>query len=282
MDKNSGCVVRRHFFLERLIKLPLVQRLWRRFPIGNVALRTEFDIWERPNYAFGIYSACNLAAALGLKAVSVIEFGVAGGSGLIAMEKAAVQLSQYFNLDIQVFGFDTGAGMPPPSDYRDVPHAWGQGFYQMDEQKLRSKLHAAKLIVGNVSETIPRFLEKLENGIAPVGFISFDLDYYSSTKQALMVFEGSQQTRLPRAFCYFDDVIQPLRAYLNPYVGETLAINEYNLKHEQQKIARIEHLTWLRERAALWNHQMYVHHDFSHSLYTRCLTPPGHRQLPLQ
>jgi len=152
----------------------------------------------------------------------------------------------------------------------------------MDEGKLRSRLTAAKLILGNVSETLSPFLEELENGVAPVGFVSFDLDYYSSTKQALTIFEGSPQTRLPRAFCYFDDIIQPLRAYLNPYVGELLAINEYNLEHEHQKIARIEHLTWLRERPALWNHQIYVHHDFTHPLYTRSVTPLGHRQLPLQ
>lgn len=86
----------------------------------------------------------------------------------------------------------------------------------------------------------------------------------------------------PRAFGYFEDIVKPDRAYLNPYVGELLAISEYNLAHEFQKIARIEHLDCLRERAALWNHQMFVHHDFRHSLYTRCITVPGDQQCPLR
>jgi hypothetical protein len=267
--------------LERLIQFQIFQRLWRKFPIGDVTLRTDCDIWTRPDYAFGVYQACQLAASLGIKAVSAIEFGVAGGNGLVAIEEASAEISRHFNVEVQVFGFDGGSGMPAPIDYRDAAHAWGQGFYQMDEQKLRSRLHSAKLILGDVAKTVPRFMEELEKGVAPLGFVSFDLDYYSSTMHAFNIFKGSEKTRLPRTFLYFDDIIRPLRAYLNPFVGELLAINEYNAAHERQKIARIEHLAWLRERAAIWNDQMFVHHDFGHSLYTRCVTVKRDQQCPL-
>jgi len=53
----------------------------------------------------------------------------------------------------------------------------------------------------------------------PVGFVAFDLDYYSSTKSALSIFEGSAATHLPRVHCYFDDVSSNDVACMNPYVG---------------------------------------------------------------
>ena len=251
----------------------MAHRAWMRFPAGGVDIRTDFDVWERPAYAFGIHSAARLARALGLKAISVVEFGVAGGNGLVAMERTAALMAKHFGLEINVYGFDTGSGMPAAVDYRDLPHVWARGFYQMDEAKLRGRLTHARLVLGNVVETVPRFLEQLDG--APLGFISFDLDYYTSTKQALRIFDRDSSTRLPRALCYFDDIIHPQRGYVNPYVGELLAINEYNSEQETKKIARIEHLAWMRQRPAIWNEQMYVHHDFAHPLYTQLIVSVG-------
>ncbi len=39
--------------------------------------------------------------------------------------------------------------------------------------------------------------------------LAFDLDYYSSTKTALQLFEGGPESRLPRVYCYFDDIMWP-------------------------------------------------------------------------
>jgi len=43
----------------------------------------------RPNYAFLVYQAARLAAQLGQPRVSILEFGVAGGEGLLALEHHA-------------------------------------------------------------------------------------------------------------------------------------------------------------------------------------------------
>ena len=43
----------------------------------------------RRSYAWGVLQGANLGKALGLKRVSVLEFGVAGGNGLVALERIA-------------------------------------------------------------------------------------------------------------------------------------------------------------------------------------------------
>ena len=65
---------------------------------------------------------------------------------------------------------------------------WGEGFYQMDVGKrLRAKLKEARLILGDVEETIPSFLPAIKH---PIGFVAFDLDYYSSTKKRISSLGG--------------------------------------------------------------------------------------------
>ena len=46
----------------------------------------------RPNYAYGMLRAADLAGYLGLKRVTICEFGVATGNGLIAMVDLAGRL----------------------------------------------------------------------------------------------------------------------------------------------------------------------------------------------
>ena len=98
--------------LQRATRLPGVRSLWLRFPFGSVPTRVRHDIWSRPHYAYGIYSAADLAKRLGLSAISVIEFGVAGGRGLLAMENIAREISSNFTkIEILVLGFDGGQGL---------------------------------------------------------------------------------------------------------------------------------------------------------------------------
>lgn len=259
--------------LRHFVRLPGFRRLWQRFPFGSVALRTEFDIWNRPHYAYGICAASRLARSLKLPGISVIEFGVAGGNGLVSMERIAKQVADCFQIQITVYGFDTGTGMPATTDYRDLPHVWGAGFYKMDVDKLKARLDGAELLLGDVSCTIPTFLAKPP--AHPVGFVAFDLDYYSSTKAALSLLGGAVSTHLPRVYCYFDDVVWPEHACHNEYTGELCAIREFNEAHDAQKIARIANFHWTRRRPARWNDQMYVCHDFGHPLYSQLVTPDG-------
>ena len=116
--------------LRRLTQLPGARSLWRRFPVGPLDLRVRFGISARPNYAYGVYKAADLAVKLGLPAISVIELGVAGGRGLLALEGIAAEVSAALGIKIAVFGFDSSEGMPPPLDYRDIGHVWAEGFYK--------------------------------------------------------------------------------------------------------------------------------------------------------
>ena len=252
-------------FLRSLTAIPKALSLWRRFPIGSVALRTQFGAWDRAQYAYGTFHAARQAKLLGLDGISVIEFGVGGGDGLLALERIASEVAHYFGIRVSVLGFDTGEGLPNATDYRDQPYVWGKGFYRMDEAKLRGKLRSdTQLVIGNVRETI----QNLSHMVNPIGFAAFDMDYYSSTKHALAAFDLPQSTRLPRVYCYFDDILYPEFACHNPWTGELCAIREFNDEHSGIKLCPFVMLRWLRPHPEPWNDQTYVLHDFHHSLYS--------------
>lgn len=258
-------------WLDQLTRIPGFRSTWLRLDIGSTEDRLAHDIWQRPHYAYGVRQAANLARALGHKAVTVIEFGVAGGRGLIAMEKLAARFGRELGMRIDVVGFDTGVGLPKPLDYRDAVHVWGQGYFEMDLIALTKQLApSTKLILGNVDETAHKFAAEVSS---PIGFISFDMDYYSSTMEAFTLFEGSVDSRLPRVYCYFDDLVWPEEACHNDYIGEYLAINEFNRAHEKQKICPLANLRWMRAHPARWNDQMYVMHDFAHPSYVVNIKP---------
>lgn len=221
----------------------------------------------RSQYGFGLLQAGRLAARLGIRRISAIEFGVAGGNGLLALEDHAQLVNRETDVAIDVYGFDNGTGLPPPTDYRDMPYAWEQGFYEMDVDKLKGRLRSAKLLIGDVRDTVQSFAE---SSPAPVGFISFDLDYYSSTMAALRVLDLPLERLLPRVFCYFDDVAGGAVPCYNEFTGELLAINEFNQSHPDRKLARIAGLRHnFRTLPALWHEQIYVAHLFKHPDYNK-------------
>jgi hypothetical protein len=233
----------------------------------------------RSQYGFGLLQAGRLAARLDIKRISAIEFGVAGGNGLLALEDHAGRVTKETGVEIDIYGFDSGAGLPAPIDYRDMPYAWEQGFYAMDVEKLKSRLRSAKLVLGDVRDTVVTFGE---TDPAPVGFISFDLDYYSSTMDALRVLDLPFKNLLPRVFCYFDDVAGGANLCYNEFAGELLAINEFNDAHPKRKLSRIAGLRHnFGSLPVLWHEQIYVAHLFEHHQYS---TPahPEDRGLALQ
>jgi hypothetical protein len=213
--------------------------------------------------------------------ISVVEFGVARGDGLLALERISAEVAAELGVEIGVIGFDSGKGQPKPVDYRDLPYLWDEGYYAMDEPRLRARLQRARLILGNVAETVEAFVQEQPD---PVAFISFDLDYYSSTAAAFRIFAGAVETRLPRVYCYFDDIVWPARACYNEFTGEYLAIREFNEQHDRQKIAKIPHLDRMRPYPADWNEQLYVLHDFDHPEYCTNIRrngPLGENEMPI-
>jgi hypothetical protein len=233
----------------------------------------------RSQYGFGLLHAGRIAARLGIPRISALEFGVAGGNGLLALEDHARRVTGETGVQINIYGFDSGSGLPAPTDFRDMPYAWEQGFYAMDVDKLKERLRCAKLIIGDVRDTVRGFGD--ENP-APIGFISFDLDYYSSTTAALAVLDLPFEKLLPRVFCYFDDVAGGPSYCYNQFSGELLAINEFNQSHADRKLATIAGLRHnFRSLPTLWHEQMYVAHLFNHPHYS---TPAhlGDQRLALQ
>jgi hypothetical protein len=205
-----------------------------------------------------------LASALDVERISALEFGVAGGNGLLALERVATRLEEIFEVGIDVYGFDGGRGLPRPRDYRDLPNLWSHGAYTLDEPKLRARLQRARLVIGLVEETVGRFLDA---GPAPVGFVAFDLDYYTSTTEAMRLLEAEHARLMPRIHCYFDDILGYTCGHHN---GERLAIAEFNEAHPHRQISRIYGLQYClhrRHRAANWTEKMFMTHIVEHPLY---------------
>ena len=198
--------------------------------------------------------------------ISAIEFGVAGGNGLVELERIATEVSAVYGVEIDVFGFDTGVGLPKPEDYRDFPNLYRACGFRMDEPKLRGLLKRARLILGDVADTIETFMA---SGPAPVGFVSIDVDLYSSTMAAFKLFTGDPRLLLPRVYCYFDDI---LGETFSEFTGERLAVAEFNAAHSMRKISPIFGLRYhLREPHQMepWPDQMFIAHLFDHELYVR-------------
>lgn len=189
------------------------------------------EIFPYMHYADCILTAAKEAKALGYDNISVIEFGVAGGRGLLACELHAYAISKVTGVQIEVYGFDTGAGLPAIRDYRDLPYRFSEGHFKMGNiDMLRDKLLLAQLVIGDIAETSVDFFEKWNP--APVGAMFVDVDFYLSTVSILGLFDKPNDHFLPRVQMYFDDVCPGWE-----YVGEQLAIKEFNSAHEFIKIA---------------------------------------------
>jgi hypothetical protein len=249
----------------------------RKLKLGSYQFRYAIGALDRPHYAFLVFQAAQLAYRLGEKRVSILEFGVAGGGGLLSLEYHAEQIEKIFPVKIEIYGFDTGAGLPALVDYRDLPYHWKPGFFRMDVPALEKRLKRAKLVLGNVRETVSEFISKYNPAI--IGGVSQDLDFYSSTKDAFKLFDENPDRFLPRTICYFDDVIGTDIEFYGDFTGERLAIHEFNAEHQHSKLSPIYWLTSI-VCAPSWHFQMYVLHLFEHPRYNQFVSDEN-QQLPI-
>jgi hypothetical protein len=222
----------------------------------------------RPAYLWGALHGAHLAKTLGMAAISLIEFGVAGGDGLIALQTIAERVERAMGIRTSVYGFDTGNGLPPSKDVRDCPNLFTPGGYPMAVGELHRHLNGARtqLILGMVQDTLP--VLAAGGRPDPVAFIAFDLDYYSSTKAALRILEFDAHLLLPRVHCYFDDITG---FTYSDYNGERLAIAEFNAEHPLRKISPIyglRHYVPSHFANALWVEKYFMAHLFDHELYS--------------
>lgn len=226
-------------------------------------LRTKalWEIGERPQYLLGVLSAAQQARLEGIDEIAVIEFGVAGGNGLIVLQKWARAVEKETGVRIAVYGFDSGEGLPETcGDYRDHPDKWAPKDYPMDIDALRKKLdQSTQLIIGDARDTVRPFVDGLSY---PIGFCSVDVDLYSSTKAVLAVFSGPNRRVLRRTYLYFDDVADPQASFLHRFAGELLAIDEFNQANSNVKIDRWRGLRSGRIfQGSDWIEKMYIAHD---------------------
>lgn len=134
----------------------------------------------------------------------------------------------------------------------------------MDKEKLQKRLKNAKLFLGSVEDTVQRFIDAKP---APVAFISFDLDLYSSTVQAFKLLSADQSLLLPRIHCHFDDM---LGFTYGDHSGERLAIAEFNAANAARKISPIYGFRFFLPsvmRHAMWPELCYMAHVLDHRLY---------------
>jgi hypothetical protein len=227
-----------------------------------------------------MYQACHLAKQLRISKISAIEFGVAGGRGLVALEAIAEALEHATGVAIQIYGFDSGKGLPKSEDPRDLPYIWQQGFFRMDEIALRRSLKRSELVLGDVKDTVSVFSHQYLP--APIGAVFHDLDYYSSTSEALKLFDVDARFLLPRVFAYFDDIMSSDVGIMSESVGQLCAIKEFSQQRTARKLEKIHGLSYTRIFPSRWNDQLYVLHTFDHPQYCDYIHSHQDRQLNLK
>ncbi len=101
------------------------------------------------------------------------------------LQNLAKRITRATDISFDIYGFDTGSGMPPPQSYKDHPELYQAGDFPMAFDALAKNLDGnSRLIIGPLAETIVEFSAR-DFSNAPIGFISIDVDYYSSSVEAL-------------------------------------------------------------------------------------------------
>lgn len=242
---------------------------------GGFRAREKLGLLRRQWYAYGLLSAADHAKKVGKSGIWAIEFGVASGRGIKNLLSLSRQVTAETGINIRVAGFDTGSGMPPPTDYRDHPEKYQLGDFPMiDYAKLSDELgDNAELVIGNIAETIDGFRSRLSRD-CPIGFVAVDVDTYTSSKAALRLMEGDSESYLPMTWHYFDDCSS--RSHFNRFAGELLSIEEFNQAHDLRKLD-IDRGAWNAHRQLgpqLWHERMFIMHVFDHPWRTAFVERP--------
>jgi hypothetical protein len=228
---------------------------------GNFRAKEQYGLISRPNYLYGMLRAADVARYSGKKHVTVVEFGVASGAGLLNMINLASDVEKETGIRFRIVGFDTGRGLP----LIDHPELCNPGDFAMeDKEKLIGKIAGrAEILWGDIAETVGQFTEALDSA-APLGFVSVDVDIYSAAKSALRCLLGSRDKYNPAVCMWFDDVSF---LFANDWAGELLAIAEFNEEHEVRKIGQDRSLPGRRPaKAESWYPATYVCHVLDHEL----------------
>ena len=230
---------------------------------GGIRARIDFDLVVRQQHAYGLLAAADEAKRLGHDRISILEFGVAAGAGLLNLQDIASRIEKATGISFDIYGFDTGAGMPPPESYKDHPELYQAGDFPMDRSALKSRLGTnTQLVIGEIARTIPEIIKKGFSD-SPIGFISLDVDYYSSTVDSLKILESASENYLPKVIVYLDDLEDMSH---NTRCGELAAVQEFNDSHPMRLIERHTFLRGYRLfKNARWIDHIFQCHVLDHS-----------------
>jgi hypothetical protein len=123
------------------------------------------------------------------------------------------------------------------------------------------------LVLGDVAETAITYPIP-----AALGFIAYDLDLYSSTREALKILTRADVPRLRRVALYFDDLAEH---YNHAWGGEPLAIDEFNTSSTTVKIDVWRGVQDRPFHDSRWVRGMYVAHDLEAISAVRLARPPA-------
>jgi hypothetical protein len=203
--------------------------------VGRALRNGELDI-GRQHYARSLALGVWQAISCGYGQLAAVEMGVARGKGLLELCQAAAFFRDTMGIDIRVYGFDNGTGLPAVEGYRDHPEIWQSGeFHLQDPDQLRTQLPSfAELIIGDIADTVGGFEATLHE--RKLAFVAIDVDFYSSTNSCFGMLNWAPECYLPTVPFYFDD-IEDFMTY-NDWCGEELAIREFNDAHQWRKFQR--------------------------------------------
>ena len=213
--------------------------------------------YGRPWYRHLLYRAFIESKKLNYTKCTIIEFGVGKGDGIRVLEKISSNIKKKFNFEINIIGFDS-LGLKNLTDYKDVKFKWKEGLYSSDEKNLKN-FKNAKIIIGDVKDTLSSLNKSLQFD-SPISGLIFDLNLYTSTVSALEIFNINDKYLLPRIDCYFDD------SNTIEYIGERLAIKEFNNKNINKKISQNPQIKTL-DNINGW--AFYEFHNFQHNDYNK-------------
>jgi hypothetical protein len=173
---------------------------------------------------------------------SVVECGVNHGFGVMSWAKLS-SILEPVNLTRRIYGFDTFEGFPGLAEEDQAAAAvnvkigdlaadsyeeLGRLIAAYDSTRFLGHVEKVKLIRGDATKTIPKFVE--DNPHLLISLLFLDFDIYQPTKVALESF----LPRMPRgAIVAFDELDNPL------WPGETLAMLETHARRPL-KVERLE------------------------------------------
>ncbi len=223
-------------------------------------------VLPRPNYALGILMAAHQAKELNYKKISVIELGCWNFEGLIDIENYIDDIKKFIDIDFNVYGFELGSGhIKEEIDPRNRLYELSGGDYTFIKKENLKKLKFSKLVLGDVKETVPKFLEEKHLDEAPLGFIIFDLGFYTSAKDALNLLKSKSNRYLPRTTIYSDN-----NYFVLENEADKLAFKEFNNEGGKTispigELAEQLSLSW--KKWIFLGKRMFILSDLKHEKY---------------